>query len=169
GRGRIVLERFLEGFPYLVARYHAVKEEEEASTDLEARFLHLRQAAQEALSLLQGPSQLIEAVEGASSPGALADLVATFLDIKPEEKQEILETFNVRARLDRVSSVLAHRISVLRLSREIQSQTQGTLEKAQREMFLREQLRTIQKELGEDAGRGEEMEELERKVAEAHM
>ena len=71
---------------------------------------------------------------------------------QPEEKQEILETFDLQARLDKVLELLAHRIEVLKLSREIGEQTKDAVEGRQREHLLREQLRTIQKELGEAEG-----------------
>ncbi len=90
------------------------------------------------------------ALQNIESPGALADMVGGLIDIKPAEKQTILEALKVRDRLDRVIEVLTHRVEVLKLSREIGEQTQGKLDERQREYVLREQLKTIKKELGED-------------------
>ena len=103
------------------------------------------------------------------APGALADFIAGLLDIKPTEKQELLETFDVQVRLDRVLAFLVSRIEVLRLSREIGEQTQGRLEGRQREVLLREQLKTIQKELGESEGNAAEVAELAEQITKAKM
>ena len=89
------------------------------------------------------------------SPAALADLVASFIDFKVEEKQQILETIDLAARLDRVLWLLAYRLEVLRLSHDIGQRTRQSIEGRQREHLLREQLKTIQKELGEGEAEGE--------------
>ena len=79
----------------------------------------------------------------------MTDLIATFMDVPVEERQEVLETFDVRERLKMVADKLGRVAEVLRLSAKIREETQQTLEKAQREYYLREQLRAIQNELGE--------------------
>jgi ATP-dependent Lon protease len=92
------------------------------------------------------------------------------MDITPAEKQEILETIDVERRLDRVSELLAYRLEVLRLSRKISDRTKETMDERQREFLLREQLKTIQNELGEgDDAKSQEIAELRRKIEEAHM
>jgi ATP-dependent Lon protease len=78
-------------------------------------------------------------------PRALADLIAGFIDIKPAEKQAILETFDLVKRLDEVLGLLAHRIEVLRLSREIEERTKASMDDRQRKFMLREQMQSIQK------------------------
>src|SRR5918996_1591118 len=112
---------------------------------------------------------LINAVQSANSPSQAADLVASFMDLRPEEKQEILEAFDLRARLDKVLELLEHRIEVLRISRDIGQQTKDAVEGRQREYILREQLKAIQKELGETEGTAAEIEELRKAIAEAGM
>ena len=97
----------------------------------------------------------------------LADLVATFMDVPPEDKQELLEIADLKERLHRVTSKLGELTAVLKMSSDIRDETKGNLEKAQREYFLREQLRTIQKELGE--GVSMEIQELGEKVTAAGM
>ncbi len=93
-----------------------------------------------------------------------------YMDMKPEEKQEILETIDVAARMDKVSQLLAHRIEVLRLSAEIGQQTKASLDERQREVLLREQMAAIQKQLGEgEEGKAAELAELEKTIAEAGM
>src|SRR5437764_4887334 len=92
------------------------------------------------------------------------------MDIKPEEKQEILETVDITARMDKVSRLLAHRIEVLRLSQEIGRQTKAALDERQREVLLREQMAAIQRQLGEgDQGKAAEMAELNEAIAKAKM
>jgi ATP-dependent Lon protease len=97
-------------------------------------------------------------------------LIASFMDITPQEKEEILETVDIERRLERVSELLAYRTEVLRLSRQISEQTKGKIDDRQREFLLREQMRTIQKELGEgEDAKAQEIAELTKKIAEAKM
>ena len=113
--------------------------------------------------LPQTPAELVNAVQGVASAPALADLIASFMDITPAEKQEILETFDIERRLERVSELLAYRLEVLRLSRQISDRTKETMDERQREFLLREQLKTIQKELGEgEDAKAQEIAELRR-------
>jgi ATP-dependent Lon protease len=139
--------------------------------DVAARLLNLRNQALEVLQLLpQTPVELVNAVQSVPSAAALADLIASFMDITPQEKEEILETVDIERRLERVSELLAYRIEVMRLSRQISEQTKGKIDDRQREFLLREQLRTIQKELGEgDDAKAQEIAELTKKIAEAKM
>ena len=92
------------------------------------------------------------------------------MDVKPEEKQEILETVDIAARMDKVSRLLAHRIEVLRLSQEIGRQTKAALDERQREVLLREQMAAIQRQLGEgEEGKAAEMAELDKAITKAGM
>ena len=104
-------------------------------------------------------------MQSVTSAPALADLIASFMDITPAEKQEVLETFAIERRLERVSEFLAHRLEVLRLSRQISDRTKETMDERQREFLLREQLKTIQQELGEgEDAKSQEIAELRRKI-----
>ena len=170
GRHRIRLGEFLPGYPFLVARVEEIGDSEARTSELEARILHLKRQAQEALELLpQAPPEIGAAIQGISAGGALADVIAGFMDLSPAEKQEVLELFDVVPRMKRVSELMSHRIEVLRLSRQIGEQTKETMEGRQREFLLREQLKTIQKELGEGDGRSEELAELKTRIAAAKM
>ena len=91
------------------------------------------------------------------------------MDIKPQEKQEILETLDLALRMDKVSTYLAGRIEVLRLSHEIGQQTKATFDQRQREAILREQMATIQRQLGEGDGKAQEVAELTEAIAKANM
>ena len=170
GEQRFRVVDFLGGFPFLVARVIRIEEIDTRTPEIEARFLNLQQQALEALQLLpQAPQELIAAVQAVSVPGELADLVAAYMDLKPEEKQEVLETIDITARLDRVSRLLAHRIEVLRLSQEIGRQTRAALDERQREVLLREQLAAIQRQLGEGDGKAAEIAELSEAITKAQM
>ena len=171
GEHRFRVTEFLDGWPFLVARVETIGEAEVFTKDVEARFEQVKQRALEALQLLpQAPQELVNAIQTARSPAALADLVAGFMDVKPADKQVVLEMFDVQERLDKVLTMLAHRIEVLRLSREIGEQTQQSMDTRQREYLLREQLKNIQKELGDgDAGQAEELAELAKAIADAKM
>ena len=170
GVERFEIDEWVEGFPFIVARGRRVPEPEAHGPEIEARFLHLRSQALEALQLLpqSPPGELVAAVEGASSPAALADLVAAYLDLQPPEKQQILETVDLQARLDKVSAFLARRLEVLRLTSEIARRTRESLGERQRQALLREQMAAIQRELGEGDER-EELVELEAAIDEAGM
>ena len=115
------------------------------------------------------PQELAAAVQQAGTPGALADLVAAYLDVEPDKKQEILETIDLVARMDKVSRLLAERIEVLRLTEEIGRQTRVALDERQREVLLREQMAAIQRQLGEGDGKAQEVAELGEAIAKAAM
>ena len=151
GQARFRVLEFLEGWPYLVARVAWIDEPTAKTPEIEARFLQLKQQAVEAVGLLpHAPEELADMVQSVDSPGVLADMVANLLDVRPEEKQALLETFALEARLDRVLELLSQRVEVLRISKEIGEQTKKAFDDRQREHVLREQMRQIQKELGED-------------------
>ena len=170
GEQRFRIVEYLRGYPFLVARVERVEEPQTGGPEVEARMLHLKQQAVEALSLLpQAPAELGQAIQSIASPSALADVVASYMDLKPDEKQEVLETIDIERRLDKVLSLLNQRIEVLRLSKKISDQTKESMDERQREYLLREQLRTIQKELGETDDKSADIEELSKGIAEAKM
>jgi ATP-dependent Lon protease len=134
-----------EKLPFKVARVELLSDPVEVTKDIEARMLQVKARAAEMLELApRVPQELVAAIEQVNAPGALADFIAGLLDIKPAEKQDLLESVDLVERLDAVLRHMRARIEVLRLSKEIGDQTQGRLEGRQREVLLREQLRTIQ-------------------------
>jgi ATP-dependent Lon protease len=171
GEQRFRVVEYLTGWPFFVAETVRIPEPAASSNEIEARFINLKRQAVEAVQLLpQAPNELLVTIQGIESPGALADLVATFMDATPDEKQEILETIDVGARLERVSRLLAHRIQVLRLSQEIGRETKASLDARNREVLLREQMAAIQRQLGEaDEGKSAEIAELEKAISNAKM
>jgi len=170
GESRFRLQEVVRETPFLAARIETIAEPEAAGADIEARTDFLKQRAAEALSLLpQVPAELTRTIMAIDSPGQLADLIVSFMDVKPEEKQDLLETVDLKARLDKVMKLLAHRVEVLKITRDITEQTQAALGERQREAVLREQLHQLQKELGEGEGAGGDIAELEKAIAAAHM
>jgi ATP-dependent Lon protease len=145
---------YLPGTPFLAARVVQIPEPTTRSPEIEARFLNLQRQAIEAAELLpQASQELVAVLQGTTSPSTLADLATSYMDIKPPEKQEILETIDLALRMDKVSRYLAERIEVLRLSNEIGQRTKATFDERQREAILREQMATIQRQLGEGDGK----------------
>jgi ATP-dependent Lon protease len=170
GEQRFRIVEFVEGFPFLVARIERIAEPQATGPDVEARVLKLKERALEALRLIpEAPEGLRDAVAGISEPGQLADVLASFMDIKVSEKQRILEAVDVVARLDQVLWFVSYRLEVLRLSRDIGERTRQTIEGRQREHILREQLNTIQKELGEGEEGGGDVSDLAESIAKAGM
>jgi ATP-dependent Lon protease len=171
GEQRFQIVEYLSGWPFLVARVLRIPEPVSRTDEIEARFVNLKGQAVEAIELLpQVPADLLAAIQSIDTPSALADLSTAYMDVKSDEKQEILETVDISARMDKVSRMLAHRIEVLRLSQEIGRQTKAALDERQREVLLREQMAAIQKQLGEgDEGKAAEMAELDKAIADAGM
>ncbi len=171
GERRFQVIEFLSGWPFMVARVLSIPEPGARGPEIEARFVNLKAQALEAIQLLpQVPQDLLAGVQSINSPPALADLATAYMDVKPEEKQEILETIDIAARMDKVSRMLSHRIEVLRLSQEIGRQTKAALDERQREALLREQMAAIQRQLGEgEEGKAAEMAELDKAIADAGM
>lgn len=108
-------------------------------------------------------------VEGIEDPGRLADLITSNLGLKTEQAQEVLEIIDPIYRLKRVSEILGREIELLTVQQKIQSEARGEIDKTQREYFLREQLKAIQKELGEIDERAEEIKEFRKKIEDAKM
>jgi len=170
GQHRIKVLEFVDGYPFLAARFVRIGQREVMTPELEARIEHLRREANEAAELLPGvPDEFVGGIRGITSAGALADLVAQYVDFKTEEKQEILEIFDPEERVERVSELLAHRLAVLRLTQEMQEQTKEEVDRKQREYLLREQLKAIQRELGEDDANKSDIEDLRKAIDEADM
>lgn len=170
GTQRFRVIEFVRERPFLAVRHRAVEDADDDSPELQARLLHLRQQALEVLQLLPNvPGELAAAVQSVDSLGALSDLVAAYLDVTASEKQDILETVDLAARADKVARHLSQRIEVLRLTQEIGRRTKATFDERQREAVLREQMASIQRELGEGEGKTQEVAELADAITKAGM
>ncbi|MET3907697.1 ATP-dependent Lon protease [Bradyrhizobium sp. S3.3.6] len=161
---------FLPGTPFPAARIQQIPEPITNSPEIEARALNLQRQAIEAIELLpQAPPELVAMFQNTTAPGALADLATSFMDIKPQDKQEVLETIDLALRVEKVSKHLAERLEVLRISNEIGQKTRASFDERQREAILREQMATIQRQLGEGDGKAAEVAELTAAIAKANM
>jgi ATP-dependent Lon protease len=161
---------FLPGTPFPAARIQQIPEPTTSSPEIEARALNLQRQAIEATELLpQAPQELVAMFQSTTAPGALADLATSFMDIKPQDKQEVLETIDLTLRVEKVSKHLAERLEVLRISNEIGQKTRASFDERQREAILREQMATIQRQLGEGDGKAAEVAELTAAIAQAKM
>ena len=170
GLRRFRVLQFLEGFPFAVVRVQFIDEPERNDPKIEGRARALKQRAIDTLELLpQVPAEIVATLQGIESPAHLADVIAGLLDISAEEKQSLLETFDLETRLDRLLALLAHRIEVLKVSRDIAERTRESLGDVNRKHLLREQMRMIQKELGEGDQAAAEFEVLEKAITDARM
>jgi len=162
--------QFLDGYPMLAAQVQLIDEPAQTDVDIEGRALNLKERAIEILRLLpQVPEEMVAALQGVEGPARLADFIAGLMDVSVEEKQALLETFDLKARLDKLLDLLTHRIEVLKVSREIDQRTKASIDDRNREHLLREQMRTIQKELGDGDQTASEIAELDKAITEAKM
>ena len=170
GLRRFRVLRMLEGYPFTVAQVQYVDDPEQVDSEVEGRARALKQRALETLELLpQVPAEMVAALQGIDVPGQLADVIAGLLDIGVDEKQSLLETFDLKTRLDRLLQILARRIEVLKVSRDVAERTRESIGDVNRKHLLREQMRTIQKELGEGDEAAAEITELDKAITDAHM
>ena len=172
GVQRFRVKEFLSEQPVLTVSAERIDEPGAQGTEIEARVLHLRQQALEALQLLPNvPPPLVAAVQNTAGAGALADLVAAYMDLERNDRQSLLETVDIAERIDKVSTLLAKRIEVMRLSQEIGQRTKATFDERQKEAILREQMAAIKKELGEteDDGKSQEVAELTKAIDAARL
>ncbi len=165
GRQRFKIIEPLQSDPFLVVRVSLFEENVPRTKEFEARIMHLREQASKVLSLLAQPSaELKSMIESIEDPAALIDIIAPTLDIALAEKQEILANLDIEARLREVSRQLTRQVELLELRQKIRAETKESVDNAQREYFLREQLKAIKKELGEEEGQNVEIEELRKKI-----
>lgn len=163
---------FTQTEPFYTANIEKIVDQktEELSIETEAILRTVKEQLDKAVSL--GKTilpDIMVVVENLDDPGRLADLVASNLGLKTEQGQEVLEIMDPVQRLKRVSDILSREIELLIVQQKIQTEARGEIDKTQREYFLREQLKAIQKELGEIDERGEEVNEFRKKIEEAKM
>jgi ATP-dependent Lon protease len=170
GVRRFTIRGYIQTEPFLLARVEYCDAIKPDSKEFAAQILYLRQQIQRALSLMPAPPpELGAALDGMSDESALIDFVASWLDISLEEKQDLLETFDVDARLKKVSTKLGRQIEILELTKKIGSEAKDAMDRSQREYLLREQMKAIRKELGEAEDKANEFDALKKTIAEARM
>src|SRR5947207_233324 len=173
GLARLKLEQIVATQPYLRARVNAATEDTNDADRLEIDALarNIKTNFQQVVSLSPLLSDDLQTLAvNITEPGRLADFIASSLStISTAVKQEVLETLDIRARMDSLNRLLIKELEVLELGSKIQSQVQSEVGKNQREYFLREQMKAIQKELGEGDDQTKEIEELQEKIDAAGM
>jgi ATP-dependent Lon protease len=155
--------------PYLVARVEPIEETLETGKEIEAMVVNIRNLFQKFVQLANMPAELAMVAANVEGPYPLIYLVASNLDLKLTEAQEILETLETRMVLDKLTIHLNEKLATLELSQEIQKKVKDGMDKTQRDYILREQLKAIQKELGEGDERTVEIDELKKRLAETDM
>jgi ATP-dependent Lon protease len=170
GQGRLRVHGFASTDPYLRARIEETPDQNPGGLEIQALMRTVQaQIEQYVASGAPVPPEAAVAARNISEPGLLADMVAYSPDMTTEQRQEMLETIDVVARLKLVSNFLAHQVEILELKGRIQSEVKSEMDKTQREYILREQLKAIQRELGEDDPQQAEINELRDKVEAAGM
>lgn len=170
GLARVRLLEITQNEPYLKGRVEVVEEKSEKTTELEALTRNLLSLFQKMVDIAPNlPGELSVAAVNIPEPGDLADFTAAHVNLKQGERQEILETIDVAQRIKKLTEYINRELEILELGSKIQSEIQGEMTKAQREFYLREQLKAIQKELGETDERSMEIAELKKKFEEAQL
>ena len=170
GLKRIDIREYGQIEPYYRAQVTPLESETEASRDVDARQAHLVSQFAKFVSMVPYlPDELQGVVMNIKDPGKVTDLIGSNLNISVDEKQDLLNTLSVRTRLEKLSAILNREVELVELGNKIQSQVQGELNKNQKEFYLRQQMRAIQKELGEGDSRSNELDDLRQKIDEAKM
>jgi len=169
GLSRAKIVSYDERAGYFLARIEEIDEDTTSSAEIKALTNHLISEFKKALSLgKQADFLVFMNIMSEVAPSELADQIASTLDIKGSERQDILETINIKSRLEKVSEFLSREVKVLELERKITNKTQEQFEKSAKEAILRERIKTIEKELGDSEETGE-VRELLAKIKEAKM
>ncbi|MBL8057623.1 MAG: endopeptidase La [Anaerolineales bacterium] len=170
GLARFRLNGFTATEPYLRANITLSPESSEDSLEVEALVRNVREAFQRVAELVPSmPGELLAAVLNVDDPRQLVYTIATYQRMELKDAQELLEMDSVTAKLRRLLGLLTKELEVLELGKKIQSEAQSSMEKVQREYFLREQLKAIQRELGEKDEQAVEIEEFRQKIEAAGL
>jgi len=166
GKTRVALERFIENDEHFEAAAQPLDEEEGDSDSVKALVRSVTDDFERYAKIRRNvPEEALAAIAEAGDPGRLADLAAGHLGIEVAHKQELLETLRIDTRLEKVYALMESEISVLQVERKIKSRVKNQMERTQREYYLNEQMKAIQKELGEGEDGQNELGELETRIA----
>jgi ATP-dependent Lon protease len=171
GLARFRVLELVQEAPYLKARIEPVDDKTPAdNVEIEALTINLKKLAREVIEMMpELPAAATELVESITHPGHLADLIAANVDVPIEEKQAVLETVDLKARMKLVLELLNRKREILKLSNKIDSAVKGEMSKTQREYYLRQQLKAIKEELGEMGEDEEELDELGERIKKANL
>jgi ATP-dependent Lon protease len=170
GISRIKLENVTGTAPYLKAKIKRLDEEASEDVEAEALAMSLRDIAKQVIHLMpELPREAASLIDSIQAPGALADLVAANLDAPVEEKAQLIETVDVKERIRKVLRLLTRQLEILKMRERINSQIKEEMGKNQREYVLRQQLKAIKEELGEDEGDQGDLDGLEERIVKANL
>jgi ATP-dependent Lon protease len=170
GLARIRLGEFTQTEPYFRAQVTAMADQVESGKEVDARLLDVREKAEQVVELSQSiPDEAAQVIRQIDEPGPLSDFLAANMPLDLPVRVELLGEPRVLKRLERLQHLLHEQVSILKLSGEIQNEVKASISKDQREYFLREQLKAIRKELGQEDEQTAEIRELEEKVDQAGM
>src|SRR5579885_463498 len=170
GLERVVIGEFTQIKPYLVAHVTVKPDVQESDNETEAIKRNVVNYFQRLVALVQNVPEGVEAATlNLEEPRQVVYVIATFVQMELELRQQLLELDSVRAKLEQLSRYLAHELEILELGKKIQTTAQEEMGKVQREYLLREQLKAIQRELGEESEEQATINELRRKIDEAKM
>ena len=170
GVSRVRMLEYSQHDPFIVSRVQPVPDLLKPDVELDALVLNLKDIAKRVVKLMpELPKEAAALVDSVSEPGQLADLITSNLDLSVEEKQEVLETFDLKERLRKVLAFLSRQLEVLKVREKINTQVQDEMGRNQREYVLRQQLKAIKEELGELDDTTGDIEEFKTKIAEIQM
>jgi len=170
GLSRIRLEKVIQDSPYLMAKIDKIGEPEGEDVEAEALALSLRDIAKQLIQLMpELPREAGSLIDSIQAPGALADLVAANLDAPVDEKAHLIETLDVKERIRKVLRLLTRQLEILKMRERINSQIKEEMGKNQREYVLRQQLKAIKEELGDDDGDQGDLDGLEERITKANL
>jgi ATP-dependent Lon protease len=169
GLSRIRLTDVGQANPYLKAKVERLADNEENDDEVDALALSLRDIAKQVIQLMPLPPEASSLIDSIQAPGALADLVAANLEAPVEEKATLLETVDVKTRIRNVLRLLTRQLEILKMRERINSQIKEEMGKNQREYVLRQQLKAIKEELGEDDGDQGDLDGVEERIVKAKL
>lgn len=170
GLNRAKIVEYEENQPFFKVRVEQFSDETEKDSEIEALMRHLVYQFEQYVKLSKKiPPESVVSVVNLEDPGRLADVVASHLTLRIEEKQQILETIEIIPRLEKLCATVAKELEILELERKINIRVRKQMEKNQKEYYLREQMKAIQKELGDKDDRAAEAEELRERIAKAKL
>jgi ATP-dependent Lon protease len=170
GLTRIRLDQLTATSPYMRAKIARVETAGSEDVEAEALAMSLRDVAKQVIQLMpELPREAGSLIDSIQAPGALADLVAANLDAPVEEKAQLIETVEVKERIRKVLKLLTRQLEILKMRERINSQIKEEMGKNQREYVLRQQLKAIKEELGEDDGDQGDLDGLEERIAKASL
>jgi len=170
GRARVRIEEYIQREPYMIAKIRVLEESFSESTQTQALILTARNTARRVIELSPNiPDEAVMVLNNIDSPNMLTDFLASNLPLETPIKQQLLEELDVSARLRLLVIELQRQLEVLELGQKIQTQVKANIDKGQREYFLQEQMKAIQKELGQGDERQTEVTELREKIDAASM